>query len=219
MTSDEKQTRNNRLVLLSIAGLPVTMILMATWLWYYVADGNLDLVGTLGTANRGHLVQPPRRIDDIAMFGSQGPVKYADLPPKWTMVIAHTGPDCGVVCEHTLYITRQIHTAIGKDYNRIARLYLSETAPGDTRLAVDTLSDGRSVPVSFAALLAKEHNDLHALALAPGGGEALFPELDADPTTWYLVDPAGWIMMSYNSEIGYKDVISDLKFLLKNSSS
>ena len=30
-------------------------------------------------------------------------------------------------------------------------------------------------------------------------------------------DPAGWIMMAYNSGDSYKDVIADLKFLLKNS--
>jgi hypothetical protein len=43
-------------------------------------------------------------------------------------------------------------------------------------------------------------------------------EHQADASIWYLVDPAGWIMMSYNGEVHYKDVISDLKFLLKNSS-
>jgi hypothetical protein len=31
------------------------------------------------------------------------------------------------------------------------------------------------------------------------------------------MDPAGWIMMRYDPSIGYKDVISDLKFLIKNS--
>ena len=55
---------NNRMVLLLIAGIPVTMILGATWLWYFVVRGDLDLVGTLGTANRGALVQPPRQIDE-----------------------------------------------------------------------------------------------------------------------------------------------------------
>jgi hypothetical protein len=44
----------------------------------------------------------------------------------------------------------------------------------------------------------------------------LFPEYGADSSIWYLVDPAGWIMMSYNDQIPYKDVIADLKFLLKN---
>ena len=46
----------------------------------------------------------------------------------------------------------------------------------------------------------------------------LFPEQLAAEDTWYLVDPSGWVMMSYKHEISYKDVISDLKFLLKNSS-
>jgi hypothetical protein len=58
MENTDRQT-NNRMVLLLIAGVPVTMILGATWLWYFVVRGDLDLVGTLGTANRGALVQPP----------------------------------------------------------------------------------------------------------------------------------------------------------------
>jgi hypothetical protein len=45
----------------------------------------------------------------------------------------------------------------------------------------------------------------------------LFPEQQGDPTTWYLVDPAGWVMMAYDNQVPYKDVIADLKFLLKNS--
>ena len=66
--------------------------------------------------------------------------------------------------------------------------------------------------------IADEHRGLRALTLAPGGYDTLFAEQREDSSTWFLVDPAGWVMMSYNSEIGYKDVISDLKFLLKNSS-
>ena len=61
---DLNQLRRNRMVLLSIAGIPVTVILVATWLWYFVERGDLDLVGMLGTANRGTLVQPPRQLDD-----------------------------------------------------------------------------------------------------------------------------------------------------------
>ena len=37
------------------------------------------------------------------------------------------------------------------------------------------------------------------------------------PNSWYLVDPSGWVMMRYSTEVNYKDVIGDLKFLLKNS--
>ena len=45
----------------------------------------------------------------------------------------------------------------------------------------------------------------------------LAPEVLVSPTQWYVVDPAGWIMMRVSDELYYKDVISDLRFLLKHS--
>ena len=58
---------------------------------------------------------------------------------------------------------------------------------------------------------------LRALQTGPRELDTLFPEVTAEPSTWYLVDPAGWVMMTYNADISYKEVIADLKFLLKNS--
>ncbi|PLW70856.1 hypothetical protein [Pseudohalioglobus lutimaris] len=214
-----KQARNNRLVLLTIAGIPLTMILAATWLWYFVINGELDLVGAIGTANSGQLVQPPRQLDDVAMTEDTGAaIRYQDLPRKWWLLIANEGPVCDQACEHNLYLTRQIHVAMGKGFNRIGRLYLSETVAGDTQLGVTELSDQLPAPPSFEDLLATEHRGTIALALAEGSYRSLFPEELTNDSTWYLVDPAGWVMMSYNDGIHYKDVISDLKFLLKNSS-
>ncbi len=217
--SEAEKIRNNRLVLLTILGIPLTMMLAATWLWYFVIEGDLDLVGALGTANSGELVQPPRPIDEYAMREDTGALfKYGDFDPKWTFVIPGASDSCDEYCENTLYVTRQIHIAIGKEFSRIRRVYLSEYAVSATALAVERLSDDRPAPPDFKALLESEHRGLKALTLADGGYAALFPEHASDRSTWYLVDPAGWIMMSYNSEHHYKDVISDLKFLLKNSS-
>jgi hypothetical protein len=209
---------NNRMVLLLVAGIPVTMILGATWLWFFVVRGDLDLVGRLGTANRGTLVQPPRQIDDVTLLAPDGAAfVYADAEPRWTMVVPAAGGRCDRICENNLYLTRQIHVAMGKDFNRITRAYASDTGPGDTALMLQELSDKRPAPASFEQFLAEEHRDLQPLVLAPGELDRLFAEAGADPSTWYLVDPAGWIMMSYNKDVTYKDVITDLKFLLKNS--
>lgn len=217
MENTDRQT-NNRMVLLLIAGVPVTMILGATWLWYFVVRGDLDLVGTLGTANRGALVQPPRQIDDAVLLEADGlPFVYGDLEPRWSMLIPGSGGRCDASCEETLYETRQIHAAMGKEYNRLRRLYVSESAPEDTLLEVQQLSDKHPIPASFSRYLANEHRGLKPLVLGPGQIDQLFAEYRAEPGTWYLVDPAGWIMMSYNREVSYKDVIADLKFLLKNS--
>ena len=39
----------------------------------------------------------------------------------------------------------------------------------------------------------------------------------AEPA-YFLVDPRGWVMMSYNADMDGKAIMTDLKFLLKNSS-
>ena len=205
------------MVLLLIAGIPVTMILTATWLWYFVVQGDLDLVGVLGTANRGTLVQPPRQLDDSNWTDAGVEFKHADLEPKWAMLVAVPGVSAIRAANRILYMTRQIHVAMGKDFNRIRRLVISETPPADTRLTSAQLSDERPAPGRFHALLRGDHRGSRTLTVQPGGYARLFPEYRVDPSTWYLVDPAGWVMMSYNSEIPYKEVISDLKFLLKNS--
>jgi hypothetical protein len=213
------QARKNRMMLLLIAGIPLIMVLAASWLWYFVVRGDLDLVGTLGTANRGTLVQPPRQLDEVELLGSAGHVfKYADMQPKWTMLVPVLGGECAVSCERNLYITRQIHVAMGKSFSRLRRLYIADVSAEDTVMGVAMLSDDRPAPQVFTQFLSEGHRGTKSLMGASTALRGLFAEYLVDPSTWYLVDPAGWIMMSYNSDVPYKDVISDLKFLLKNSS-
>ena len=132
----------NRMVLLLIGGIPVTVILVATWMWFFM----------------------------------------------------------------------------GKDMTRLRRFYISPQSAQDTLLSVPQLSDGQPAPEgSFAGYLANQHQGLQVLSLSADGFNTLFPEYAADKSSWYLIDPAGWIMMSYNRDVPYKDVITDLKFLLKNS--
>lgn len=211
-----------RMVLLLIGGLPVVITLAATWLWYFGASGNVDLVGTLGTGNRGQLVQPPRQIDERVMTedGSQATrVTYSQLEPRWTMLVPNAGNACGKACEKSLYLTRQIHTAMGKEFNRLRRIYVGTAPVEQAQLQVTQLEDGRPAPAaSFAQFLNGEHRGLKPFVVSGEDFAGLFPEFAENASTWYLVDPAGWVMMAYNSDIPYKDVIADLKFLLKNSS-
>lgn len=218
--NDVKPTNNGRMMLLLIGGIPLTIVLTATWLWFFVARGDLDLVGMLGTANRGTLVQPPRQLDEHVLRDESGEIAtVSGEEPRWTMVIPSADGLCEASCEKNLYLTRQIHVAMGKEFNRLRRLYIGEQAANNTQLTVTSLSDGHPAPPAgqFAAYLEREHKGLQSLSLSAASFMTLFPEYGADPSTWYLMDPAGWIMMSYNDQVSYKDVIADLKFLLKNS--
>ena len=218
----ETQTQPNtgRLVLLLIAGIPLTMILAASWLWFFVVRGDLDLVGMIGTANQGALLDPPRQITDVDLYGRDGRIAEwgaTDGEARWIMLVPSPGSACDLACEQRLYLTRQIHVAMGKEFNRLARAYVSDTPIAETALTVNTLEDGGDLPDSLAALLDRDHRGLKDYAISAEDFSALFPELAENPDIWYLVDPAGWVMMSYDKSVGYRDVMSDLKFLLKNS--
>ncbi len=216
MSEATSNNRNGRLVILLIAGIPLTLILAATWLWYFVVHGDLDLVAALGTSNSGALVQPPRQIADFSLQTDSGLV--FTLPggdPKWTFVVPVSGA-CDAGCEGSLYTTRQIHLAMGKEFARIRRFAVVEDAVSNVPFTAPVLSDGAAPPDSLSAYLAGEQKGLTALQLAGAGYTSLFAG-DYPPGTWFLMDPAGWIMMAYTPDIHYKQVISDLKFLLKNS--
>ena len=75
------------MVLLLIAGIPLTMMLAATWLWYFVVRGDLDLVGcwapliaALWCSRRGSWMTWRCWIEGLVF-------KYADLEPKWAMLV------------------------------------------------------------------------------------------------------------------------------------
>lgn len=214
---DPAAVNRNRLVLLLIAGVPVIVILAATWLWYFVVRGDLDLVGTLGTANNGRLLEPPRPVAALQLVDQAGnPFDLTGGQPRWTLLVPAPGP-CGAACEERLYLTRQIHIAMGKEFNRLRRAWVGSARVVETPLAVAALSDGEPAPVDFSAYLRQEQVGLLTLRARGERLRAFFPALAERPDTWYLVDPAGWVMMAYDERVNYKDVMADLKFLLKNS--
>lgn len=195
------QTQKNRMALLLIAGIPVTIILASTWLWYYVASGRLDLVGMLGTANIGSLLSPPVAMAELGAVDASGQAFQArGERPQWRIMILGEG-DCDQTCAHLVYYTRQIHTAMGKYTNRIERLYLAtESAPGDNPLGG----------------LAEDYPKLNLLYTSAPAGETLRAATAGEPA-YFVVDPEGWVILAYTAEADGKDIMADLKFLLKNS--
>lgn len=188
----------NRLALLMIAGVPITIILASSWLWYYVASGRLDIVGVLGTSNQGTLLDPPLSLEQLSPVDESG--EAFQVPgdrPLWRILLpVHDGCDEG--CRELLYYTRQIHTAMGKYSRRIERVLLA-SGPVDQQLSAD---------YPGLKLLYTSASGMAALSNSGSGGA------DAG---YYVVDPAGWIILSYAADADGKDIMADLKFLLKNS--
>lgn len=216
-SSAQATTNSGRMTLLLIAGIPVIVILASTWMWFYVASGKIDLVGALGTSNNGELVQPPRQVQASGWADDAGGEFTLATPPKWSLVIPQSAAVCDALCEQRLYATRQIHNALGKELGRVQRILLTSVKPAELSLSVDSLSDQRPLPADFANYLKTEQRGLDVVQSPAIAFNQLFPELSASPQSWYLMDPNGFVMMRYDPAVDYKDVISDLKFLIKNS--
>ena len=222
--------------MLLIAGLPVTMILAATWLWYFVERGDIDIVGALGTANSGEILSNPANIRSRSFTASDGSEISLDaLEPKWTFMVVNSGEICDATCSELLYLTRQIRIAIGRDFHRIQRVMMVDLPADTIRIQTSTGAESAQERIEGGAVteaidnastiaaageaplldaIESEHPDV---SVWQAGSEPVVPERHAADSAWYLVDPSGWVMMRYSSEVNYKDVIGDLKFLLKNS--
>ena len=221
--NDVVKRQQGRRVLLLIAGIPLSMMLAATLLWWAVAEGQFDIVGAVGTANHGELIVPPKSVSQRT-FSDDGDADllWEDLPLKWHFLVVHRGDVCEAACQEQLYQTRQIHIALGKEFNRVGRVVLTDL-PADL-IAVTSAAEAPSAAAStfdgtFADWMAAEHAGVTALTLPAAEIEQLMPTTLGAGGHWYVVDPAGWIMMRVANDLYYKDVISDLRFLLKNSGS
>ncbi len=213
---------NSRAIIGLIAGIPLTMILAASWLWYFVVQGDIDLIGAIGTANNGTLLDPPRQMEAVAFRDDAGAAfAWEDLEQRWTIVVPHQGAVCDAQCERRLYFTRQIHIALGRDFKRVQRVMVNDHSLSALSITIpQTKPEGWPeglVGERLADYLAVAQQGLIALEVDTNTWGAMFPELAADANQWYLVDPAGWIMMRFDDSLDYKAVLSDLKFLLKNS--
>lgn len=227
MSSQSETRGQGRAVLLLIAGIPLTMMLAASWLWYFVVEGDLNLVGAIGTANNGTLVAPPREVQPVVFADDAGrPFRWSDLEPRWTLVVANAGQSCDSACERRIWFTRQIHIALGREFNRVRRVFIADHGSATVSMESPALKP-EGWPANFESgtvleYLSAGHAGLVALDTTPAVFEGLFSELSLKSGLeqeggWYLVDPAGWVMMHFGDDLDYKAVIADLKFLLKNS--
>jgi cytochrome oxidase Cu insertion factor (SCO1/SenC/PrrC family) len=196
---------NSRLTFLLIAGTPLIVILAASWLWFYVASGKLDLIDMLGTANRGKLLSPPVSLEDLQLVDASGQAytEYQLQPPLWRILVpGETG--CDAPCRQLLHYTRQIHTAMGKYKVRIERVFLGLDMNGSEALAAELGAEYPAMKLLYTSA------STFQLTVTPAYGGANLPD-------YYVVDPNGWIMLAYTADADGKDLMADLKFLLKNS--
>jgi hypothetical protein len=156
--------------------------------------------------NYGELIQPTRSLPQQTWTTLQGqPVQAPSLKGQWLLIAV--GPSsCGPDCEQRLYTQRQLREMLGREADRLDRVWLVTDAGQPAPALVKALSATPGLNVLRA--------DPTALAqwLAPAAGQALDAHL-------YVVDPMGEWMMRLPPQPEPAKVKRDLDKLLRASSS
>lgn len=160
------------------------------------------------TTNNGHLILPPMPVDSLAFFTPQG--QLTDLKPfhgRW--LLAYVAPRfCNKTCQSQVHFMRQINIALGKDRDRLSRLFITRDAYPE---GAEVYALGDNYP-GMHILLAKE-SQLSPFKMALRQNLAVPLRQDH----LFIVDPLGNLMMSYAGDAAPKSVLKDLKKLLRIS--
>ena len=191
-----QRTRMGRIKMLLVWAVCAAPV-VASYFMYYV-------VRPEGRTNHGTLIQPVRAMPDasaLPLRDLQGaPVRPGSLKGQW-LLVAVAGGACEASCEKTLYLQRQLRESLGRDKDRMDRVWL--------------VTDGHAVSAPLmpalqqASVLRVDASDL-ARWLQPEAGRQLTDHL-------YLVDPRGDWMMRFPADMDFTKAKRDLTRLLKAS--
>jgi hypothetical protein len=185
-----EKTGKGRIQLLLIAAVFLGPLALAAWL--YFAGQELTPVGR---TNNGVLLQPITNLKDAV----PGSPLYAHNDGFWVLLYANDAR-CDAACAQALYTLRQSRLMLGKEMDRLVRVFLH----GDT--------------VPDTVLLADEHKGL--VTLNDSALVALLDKkkpTDLDAGGYYLIDPLGNLVMYFRPDIDPSAMVDDIKHLLELS--
>lgn len=200
-TNTEVTRPKGRLTFILIIGIVIVPMVLASFMYF-----NNVLVPSSRT-NKGALILPPLELDRFSMINSeQQKVTAKDLDEKWALIVVGEGP-CEDACQTALYHARQVNVALGKEAHRVIRYYLEM---------------GEVIDPQMAQLVKAEYPRLN-LAHADKFSFKRYLDQRVDSTTAFeqsyifVADPMGNVMLYYTPENSGKDILEDLKRMLKVS--
>lgn len=210
------KTKAKLTFLLLLAALPI-----GTASWYFATH---EYQGLLPTTNKGVLVNPVLDVAQLGLRNGAGEPAYLpfevlvegvspeDYDARPWQLLYIGAPECDDTCVDRLYFLRQLHVRLGREFERVERVYVQASdEPGP-------------LPAATAAYISEQQPDMKVVY---AGATALKNQLrptvpdGVDPVTQhyiYVVDPLGNVMLYFTPENTPEEILSDLDTLLDNSS-
>lgn len=198
LAEETRRTRSGRwkmIAVLLVSAAPV----IASYFTYYV-------IRPEGRRNFGELIEPQRAMPEMLGLDLEGRThKLTELKGQWLLVSVGSG-SCNGLCVQQLYFQRQLRESLGKEKDRLDRVWL--------------VNDMQAIPAELqaglqdATVLRVPAEEL-ARWLAPATGHEIGEHL-------YVVDPMGNWMMRFPARLDVETAAKakrDLERLLRASSS
>ena len=190
----DESRRRGRQLLLILAAIFLLPVFAAFALYYG------GVWRPAGASNLGELIQPARPLQVAGLKRADGSSARGELfTGKWSLVYIGDGA-CDADCRAALVYGRQSRLALNNEMTRVQRVFL---ATGNC---------------CATAYFTQEQPGLIALDASAPEAAPLLAQFDGDrKRSLYIVDPLGNLMMRHDAAHTSKDLLSDLKKLLKLS--
>lgn len=117
---------------------------------------------------------------------------------RWQLLVS-APTRCTADCQQLVYLARQVQIGLGRDAAR----------------ATHALATGQALSVDYAEKLEREYAEIKRYPLELSRYWQTVPGLD-EPQLW-IVDPHGNLVLRYGAQVNGKDLLDDLRRLLKLS--
>jgi hypothetical protein len=163
--------------------------------------------------NYGDLVVPARPLPAaLALTDLRGAVVTpVSLRDQWLLVVVAPA-SCDAACERRLWLQRQLHESLGRDKDRVEKVWLVDDAGSPRDVTLEAIgADPQRPPSGFSpARVLRVSRAALAGWLQPAEGRALEDHL-------YIVDPRGDWMMRMPADAEPAKVKRDVEKLLRAS--
>jgi len=198
--SEEDNNKKNKITLVLVVVAFLSPVVLSWVVFNYT-----DIGEGRGTSNKGDLITPVRPIDNLAMIDPMNADRKETLHGKWSMVFVTD--TCADVCMDNVYRMRQIHMMMDKHSLRVQKVLLLTAQSPDELTSHFTDFAGQQV-------VNPDLVDVEILL------DKFRLEASDSPLTnsrIYIVDPLGNLMMKFESDANPRDIMTDLKKLLRAS--
>lgn len=185
--------------------LLLTMIFSAPFIAGGLIYHHINFRNSLPPPNYGDWIRPPIHLADTELFLLETQEKKSQLYGKWNLIYYLVSDGCMHKCRENVKMLRNLRRSLGKNANR-TQIVVTINTP-----ILKDLLGANERTFNWEGVFFIKNNNLRYNKNTVEENQPSIPDLEKG---FYIVDPAGNMVMRYNLTVGGADILWDIKRLL-----